>query len=112
MTSQAEIINPNLSVILYFPLITLTQFILKPLVSIKYSGLITMKTICKGFIFSGCEVIAWAREVKHWTSTEEKCNIQVRISTLQHTALKFGIWVKHVMRVYKILKLIATGSSL
>ena len=43
VTSQAEILNPNLSVILYLSLITLTQFILKPLVSNKYSGMITMK---------------------------------------------------------------------
>ena len=81
--SQAEIPNPNLSVILYFYLITLTQFILKQLVSNLYSGLITMKTLCKGFLFSACDVTAWAREVKQWTSTEEKCNIKVRISLKQ-----------------------------
>ena len=80
VTSQAEIPNPHLSVILYFSLITLTQFILKLLVTNKYSGMITMKTLLNGFLFSACDVTAWAREVKHWTSTEEKCNIKVRIS--------------------------------
>ena len=39
VTSQAETLNPNLSVILYFSLITLTHFILKPLDSCKYSGM-------------------------------------------------------------------------
>ena len=34
--------NPNLLAILYFSLITLTQFILKPSVSNKYSGMIIM----------------------------------------------------------------------
>ena len=42
--------------------------------------MIIMKTLCKGFLFSACDVIAWTREVKHWTSTVEKCNIKVRIS--------------------------------
>ena len=80
VTSQAEILNTNKSVILYFSLFTLTQFILKPLVSNKHLGITTMKTLCKCFLFSACDVTAWAREVKHWTSTEEKCNIKVRIS--------------------------------
>ena len=78
--SQAETLNPKVSVIIYFSLITLTQFILIPLVSNKYSGMITMKTLCKGFLFSACDVTALAREVKHWTNTVEKCNIKVRIS--------------------------------
>ena len=39
-----------------------------------------MKTFFKGFLFSACDVTAWPREVKHWTSVEEKCNIEVRIS--------------------------------
>ena len=80
VTSQAATLIPKVSVIMYFSLITLTQFILKPLVSNKYSGMITMKTLCKGFLFSACDVTTWAREVKHWTSTVEKCNIKVRIS--------------------------------
>ena len=80
MTSQAEIPNPNLSVILYFPLITLTQFILKPLVSNKYSSIITMKTFFKGFLFSACDVTAWVREVKHWTGSEKEWSIKVRKS--------------------------------
>ena len=69
-----------------------------------------MKTLCKGFLFSACDVTALDREVKHWTNTVEKCNIKVRI--LQHTALKLEIWVEHMIRVYAILKLIATGTSL
>ena len=88
VTSQAEIPNPHLSVLLYFPLITLTQFILKPLVPIKYSGMITMKTLFEGFLFSACDVTAWARKVKHWTRTGEECNIKIRISL---KPLKFGI---------------------
>ena len=80
MTSQAETLNPKISVIMYFSLITWTQFILKPLVSNKYSDMITMKTLGKGFLFSACDVTAWARKVKQWTSTVEKCNIKVRIS--------------------------------
>ena len=46
----------------------------------KYAGRIPMKTFFKGFLFSVCDVTVWAREVKHWTSVEEKCNIKVRIS--------------------------------
>ena len=42
VTSQAEIPNPNLSVILYFSLITLTQSILKPSISNKYLGMIIL----------------------------------------------------------------------
>ena len=101
MTSQAEIPNPNLSVILYLSLITLTQFILKPLVSNKYPSMITMITLCKSFLFSACDVTAWVREVKHWTGSEEMCSINVRISkTLEDTVFKFGIQVYHMIRVY------------
>ena len=70
--SQAEIPNPNLSFILYFSLIKLTQFILKSLVLNKYFGIIPMETLLNGVLFSACDVTAWVREVKHWTSTEEK----------------------------------------
>ena len=66
--SKAEIPNPNLSLILYFSLIKLTQFILKPLVLNKFLGIISMKTRS---LFSACDVTAWASEVMHWTSTEE-----------------------------------------
>ena len=78
--SQAEISNPNLSVILYFSLIKLAQFILKSLVSNKYLEIITMETLFKGFLFSACDITAWAREVTHWTSTEEKWDMKVKIS--------------------------------
>ena len=61
--SQEEFLNPKVSVIMYFSIITLTKLILKPLVSNKYSGMITMKTLCNGFLFSACDVTAWAREV-------------------------------------------------
>ena len=70
--SQAEIPNPNLSVILYFSLIKLTQLILKPSVSNKYLRIITMETIFNGSLFSACDVTAWVMEVKHWARTEEK----------------------------------------
>ena len=33
----------------------------------------------KGSLFSACDVIAWARKVMHWTSTEEKLDMKVRI---------------------------------
>ena len=39
-----------------------------------------MKTFFKGSLFSACDITAWDREVKHLTSTEEKCNMKVRIS--------------------------------
>ena len=79
--SQAEIPTPNSSVILHSFLITLAPFILKPLVSNRsYSGMIIMKNPLQVFLFSACDVTAWAREVKHWTSAEEKCNIKVGIS--------------------------------
>ena len=78
--SQAEFPIPNLSVILYFSLITLSKFILKPFVSNKNVGMITKKTVFKGSLFSACDVTAWAREVKHWTSTEERYNTKVKIS--------------------------------
>ena len=70
--SQAEIPNPILSVILYCSLIRLTQFLLKPLVSNTYSGIITMEILFNGSLFSACDVTAWVREVMYWTSTEEK----------------------------------------
>ena len=35
-------------------------------------GIITMKTFFHGSLFSACDVTAWAREVMHWISTEEK----------------------------------------
>ena len=63
--SQAEFSNPNLSLILYFSLVKLTKFIPKPLISHKYMGMITMKTLFKGSLLSVCDVTAWAREVKH-----------------------------------------------
>ena len=78
--SQAEIQIPNLSIILHLSLIKFTQFILKPLVSNKFLGTITIKTLFKGSLFSACDVTAWAREVMHWTSTEEKLDMKVRIS--------------------------------
>ena len=80
--SRAEIPNPNLSLILHFFLITLTPFAINPLVSNRYSGMITIKINFTGLLCSDFDVIliAWAREVKHWTSTEKKCNIKVRIS--------------------------------
>ena len=70
--SQAEILNPYLSIILYISYIKLTQFILKTLVLNKYLGIIAMVTLFQGSLFSACDVTAWARAVKHWTSTEEK----------------------------------------
>ena len=63
VTSQAEIPNPNLSEILYLSLITLTQFILKSLVSNKRSSMITMKTLCKGFLVSARDVTVWTRGI-------------------------------------------------
>ena len=72
MMSQAEIPNPNLSVILYLSLIKLTLFILKPLVSNKYLEIVTMETLFNGSLFSACDVTAWIREVMYWTNTEEK----------------------------------------
>ena len=78
--SQAEIPNPNYSVILYFPLIKLTRFILKPLVSNKYLGIIKMEPLFKCSLSSACDVTAWVREVMHWTSIEEKWDMKVRIS--------------------------------
>ena len=69
--SQAEFSNPNLSFILSFSLIELTQLILKLLILNKYSGMTTMKTLFMDSLFSVCDIIAWAREVMHWTSTEE-----------------------------------------
>ena len=80
MTSQAEIPNPYVSVIQYFVLITFTQSILKLSVSNRFSGMIIMYAPFNGFLFSACDVTAWARKVKQWTSTEEKCNIKVKIS--------------------------------
>ena len=70
--SQAEIPNTKLSVILWFSFIKLTQFILKPLVSNKYLGIITNVTFFKCVLLSACDVTAWVREVMHWASTEEK----------------------------------------
>ena len=67
--SQAEIPNPYLSIILYISYINLTQFILKTLVLNKYLGIIAMVTLFQGSLFSAGDVTAWAREVKHWTST-------------------------------------------
>ena len=78
--SQAEIPNDFKSVILYFSLINLTQFILKPLVSNKHLGIITMETHFKGSLFSACDVTAWVRELMHWTSIEDKWDMKVRIS--------------------------------
>ena len=78
--SQAEIQIPNLSIILHLSLIKFTQFILKPLVSNKFLGTITIETLFKGSLFSACDVTAWVREVMHWTSTEEKLDMKVRIS--------------------------------
>ena len=78
--SQAEIQIPNLSIILHLSLIKFTQFILKPLVSNTFLGIITIKTLFKGSLFSACDVTAWAREVMQWTSTEEKLDMKVRIS--------------------------------
>ena len=53
-----------------------------------------MKTLYKGFLFSACDLTAWAREVKHWTSNEEKCNMKVRISFKPlNIDLKFGMGV-------------------
>ena len=80
MMSQAEIQNLHVSVILHISSIKLTQFILKPLVSKKFVGIITITTLFKGSLFSACDVTAWAREVMHWTSTEEKLDMKVRIS--------------------------------
>ena len=62
--SQAEIPNPNLSVILCFSFIKLTQFILKPLVSNKYLGIITKEILFKDVLLSACDVTAWVREVR------------------------------------------------
>ena len=70
--SQAEIPNPNSSVILYISYIKLTQFMLKTLVLNKYLGIITMVTLFQVSLFSTCDVTAWARKVMCWTSIEEK----------------------------------------
>ena len=70
--SQAEIPNPNLSIILYISYIKLTQFIIKTLVLNKCLGIITMVTLFQGSLFSACDVTAWARVVMCWTSVEEK----------------------------------------
>ena len=88
--SQAEILNPNLSVILYFSLITLTQSILKPSVSNKYSGIIIMQALFNGSLFSACDVTAWARKVKHWTKTEEKCKISLKPFNINPQNLEYG----------------------
>ena len=72
VTSQAEFQNHNLSYILYFSLVKLTKFIPKPLISNRYSDMITSKGLLKGSLLSVCDVAAWAREVEHWASTEEK----------------------------------------
>ena len=80
MTSQAEFSTPNLSFILSFSFIELTQLILKLLILNKYSGMTTRKTLFMGSIFSACDVTAWAREVMNWTSTEETGEIKVSIS--------------------------------
>ena len=76
--SQAEIPNPNLSFILYFSFTKLTQFILKSLVLNKSFGIIPMETLLNVLLFSACDVPAWVREVKHWTSTEEKSGGEVK----------------------------------
>ena len=78
--SQAELLNSNLSVILHISSIKLTQFILKPLGLNKSVGIITITTLFNGSLFSACDVTAWVREVMHWTSTEEKLDMKVRIS--------------------------------
>ena len=78
--SQAEIQIPNLSKIPHISSTKLTQFILKPLVSNKYVGIITIGNLFQGSLFSACDVTAWVREVMHWTSTEEKPDMKVRIS--------------------------------
>ena len=39
-----------------------------------------METLFKGSLSSACDITAWAKEVIHWTSTEEKCDMKVRIS--------------------------------
>ena len=72
VTSQADVPNPYFIINIVFTLVKLNKFTPKPLISNKYSGLITIKALFKGFLLSVCDVTAWAREVKHWTSTEEK----------------------------------------
>ena len=67
--SQAEIPNLNLSVIMHFSLIKITSKTIRPKI---YSGMITMETLFKGSLFSACDVMAWVRNVIHWTSTKEK----------------------------------------
>ena len=39
-----------------------------------------MSALFRGSLFSACDATAWAREVKHRTNTEERCNIKVKIS--------------------------------
>ena len=70
---QAEVQNPNLPIILHLSLIKLTQVN-------KFWGIIKIKTLFKGFLFSACDLTAWAREVMRWTSIEEKLGMQIRIS--------------------------------
>ena len=62
------------------------------MVSNKYLGIITMKILFQGYLFSACDVTAWAREVMHWTNTEEEWYMKVRISLRPLKTYSLKIW--------------------
>ena len=73
-----------------------------------------MRNLFEGFLFSACEVTAWAKQLEHWTYTEEECNKKGSISlkpfNIQPCNLEYGLSI--VIRVYKIQTMIATGTLL